>query len=159
MHWLGLGCAVASVVAVALAIRAWMRFEDVVDQGSLFLSFGSLQNARDDLDLALAASLVLWLALIGCSAVVLFQALRDKTGPWRLGRWALLVFAGQVFIRIGALWTDGSTAREIRRGYVCITLSAAILAGAAVVFVFVLRNVTNATTQPGRAMSSPRFTS
>ncbi|HEX5095821.1 MAG TPA: hypothetical protein VFX21_07410 [Acidimicrobiia bacterium] len=118
LFWLAASGAVAGAVAASLAVRAWIRFEDGVDAGGLFLSFGSYQSARDDLDLALAACTLLGIALLVCLGVGAVQRV-----PWPALRWAALVLAVELLLRIGVVWADGSTAREIRRGYAFITAS------------------------------------
>jgi hypothetical protein len=135
LFWLAASGAVAGVVAASLAVRAWIRFEDVVDAGALFLSFGSYQSGRDDLDIALAACTVIGIALLVCLGVAAARA-----STWRLARWGALVLAIELLLRLGIVWADGSTAREIRRGFVVITVSAIGFAAACIALAFAMRS-------------------
>jgi hypothetical protein len=119
LFWLAVSGAVAGAAAASLAARAWVRFEDVVDAGGLFLSFGSYQSARDNLDIALAACTLLGIALLVCLGVVASRRL-----AWPALRWGALVLGVELVLRIGVIWVDGSTAREIRRGYAFVTAGA-----------------------------------
>jgi hypothetical protein len=135
VFWLAAAGAVVAAAATALAVRTWIRFEDVVDAGALFLSFGSYQSARDNLDVAVAACTLVGMALLVCLA--LFAA---REPAWHYLRAAALLLVIEVLLRVGVIWADGSTAREIRRGYIVVTVSTLGLLATCVAIVFAVRN-------------------
>ena len=134
VFWLAVAGTVAGAAAAALAVRTWIRFEDVVDAGALFLSFGSYHAARDNLDVAIAVCTLAGVALLVCLGLC---AAREE--GWNYLRWAALVLVVEILLRVGVIWADGSTAREIRRGYAVITLSTLGLFAACLALVFAVR--------------------